>query len=127
MEERVLLRSSDNISKLLTLMINHEQNVKNYFRRNNVIQFVFEQNDISMNDLSINDLELNIDISNVSYRTFHELENKNENVCSITQELFNPEDNVALLQCGHYFKKNAFLLWSRRSRTCPTCRLHFVP
>lgn len=134
-----MLRSSDNISRLLTLLINHEQNVKNHFRRNNVIQFVFErgereiehtdiergERDIENTDISNNDL--NIDITNVSYRAFHELENRNEITCSITQELFNPDDNVALLQCGHFFKKDAFLTWSRRSRMCPICRVPFIP
>jgi hypothetical protein len=137
MEERMLVRSSENISKLLTLMITHEYNVKNHMRNNRAfdIQLVFDrlsldisnniQNDISNIDIS------NIDISNsnsyneITHTTFGELENTNETICPITQEAFNSEDNVILLECGHYFKKDGFLVWARRSRSCPSCRTLF--
>ena len=130
MEERLLAKSSENISKLLTLMITHEYNVKNHLRnsRNNIdIQFVFDRLDTDISNLlhrptaSASD----IDSSNVTFLTFDELENKNELVCPITQETFMPEDTVAVLECDHYFKKDAFMVWARRSRSCPSCRATF--
>jgi hypothetical protein len=130
MEERLLAKSSENISKLLTLMITHEYNVKNHLRnsRNNIdIQFVFDRLDTDISNLlhrpttSAND----IDSSNVTFLTFDELENKNELVCPITQETFMPEDTIAVLDCDHYFKKDAFMVWARRSRSCPSCRATF--
>lgn len=130
MEERILRQSSENISKLLSLMLTHEYNVRNHMRnsRNNIdIQLVFDRLDF---DLSQNfNLGSNQSFSdnslNITYSTFDEIENKNETVCPITQETFGEEDNVALLECGHYFKKDAFMVWARRSRSCPSCRAAF--
>ena len=133
MEERMLRQSSENISKLLSLMLTHEYNVRNHMRnnRNIDIQLVFDRLDF---DLSQNfNLGPNFNFNlgqtdnslNVTYSTFDELENKNETVCPITQETFGEEDNVALLECGHYFKKDAFMVWARRSRSCPSCRAAF--
>jgi hypothetical protein len=133
MEERILRQSSENISKLLSLMLTHEYNVRNHIRnhRNIDIQLVFDRLnfDLSQNfnfsDTLDENLNNSFDVSNVLYSTFDELENKNETVCPITQETFGEEDNVALLQCGHYFKKDAFMVWARRSRSCPSCRATF--
>jgi hypothetical protein len=129
MEERLLAKSSENISKLLTLMITHEYNVKNHLRnsRNNIdIQFVFDRLETDISNLihtpRPNDTT---DSSNVTFLTFDELENKNELVCPITQEAFMPEDTVAVLDCDHYFKKDAFMVWARRSSSCPSCRAAF--
>lgn len=135
----MLVRSSDNISKLLTLMITHEYNVKNYMRNNRAfdIQLVFDRIslDISQNqrvqresddfnlDISLNDI--NETRNEIRYTTFGGLETRNETICPITQEAFNLEDNVVLLECGHYFKKDGFLVWARRSRSCPSCRALF--
>ena len=131
MEERILRQSSENISKLLSLMLTHEYNVRNHMRnhRNIDIQLVFDRLnfDLSQNFSFGESLEnLNQDLSsNITYSTFDEIENKNETVCPITQETFGDEDNVALLECGHYFKKDAFMVWARRSRSCPSCRATF--
>jgi hypothetical protein len=142
MEERMLARSSENISKLLSLMIAHENNIRNYSRRNNYgIELVFNEIDISLNSLSgITNLFNSIsqrserpersripsDISsNITYKPFSELVVQNEIICPITQEQFHSDDIVALLECGHYFKKDAFLSWSVRSRSCPSCRAQF--
>ena len=126
MEERVLARSSDNISKLISLMTIHEYNLKNYLRnRNNIeFQFIFDRSDPSLNNLnSLNNL-INEPL-NTTYHTFEDIENKNETTCPITQEAFCSDDTVALLECGHYFKKEAFLSWARQRRSCPTCRTPF--
>lgn len=128
MEERLLAKSSENISKLLTLMITHEYNVKNHLRnsRNNIdIQFVFDRLDTDISNLMHRPIPDTIDSSNVTFLTFDELENKNELVCPITQETFMPEDTIAVLDCDHYFKKDAFMVWARRSRSCPSCRATF--
>ena len=135
MEERMLIRSSDNISKLLTLMITHEYNVKNYIRnnRNFDIRLVFDRIslDISQNmhehisDDTQDNYNLDISDNQIRYTTFGQLENTNENICPITQETFHSEDNVVLLECGHYFKKDGFMVWARRSRSCPSCRAYF--
>ena len=142
MEERMLARSSENISKLLSLMIAHENNIRNYSRRNNYgIELVFNEVDISLNSLSgitnlFNSLSQTTrpersersvtDISsNIIYKPFSELIVQNEIMCPITQEQFHSDDIVALLECGHYFKKDAFLSWSVRSRSCPSCRAQF--
>jgi hypothetical protein len=141
MEERLLLKSSDNISKLLTLMITHEYNVKNHMRnnRNFDIQLVFDRISLDLSNNIQNQRErdsdeFNLDISlndinetrnQITYTTFGGLENRNETICPITQESFNSEDNVVLLECGHYFKKDGFLVWARRSRSCPSCRAYF--
>ena len=138
MEERMLARSSENISKLLSLMIAHENNIRNYSRRNNYgIELVFNEVDLSLNSLSgITNLFNSISqtsrsrvesdaSSNITYKPFQELVVQNEIICPITQEQFHSDDIVALLECGHYFKKDAFLSWSVRSRSCPSCRAQF--
>jgi len=138
MEERMLARSSENISKLLSLMIAHENNIRNYSRRNNYgIELIFNEIDVSLNSLSgITNLFNSIsqpsrsrvasDVSsNITYKPFQELVVQNEIICPITQEQFHSDDIVALLECGHYFKKDAFLSWSVRSRSCPSCRAQF--
>ena len=128
--ERILARNSDNISKLISLMTAHEYNVRNFNRNRNIdIQFVFDRLEFDLSnviqlDNSNNLNNLNQDL-NVSYKKFEELENQNEMICPITQESFVPDDMIALLDCGHYFKKDAFLAWSRRSRSCPSCRAVF--
>lgn len=127
--ERILARNSENISKVLALMTAHEYNVRNYYRnnRNIDIQFVFDRLEVDLSNNILNQP----DISNqtydqsqnqITYKKFEEIENQNETICPITQEPFYPQDNVAVLECGHYFKKDAFLSWSRRSRSCPSCR-----
>lgn len=133
----MLVRTSENISKLLSLMIAHENNIRNYSRRNNYgIELVFNEVDLSLNSLSgitnlFNSLSQrpersNSDVSsNTTYKPFSELIVQNEIICPITQEQFHSDDIVALLECGHYFKKDSFLSWSVRSRSCPSCRAQF--
>jgi len=126
--ERILARNSDNISKLISLMTVHEYNVRNFSRNRNIdIQFVFDRLEFDLSNNILNQIDIsnqNID-PNVTYKKFEELENQNETVCPITQETFSTQDDVAILECGHYFKKDAFLVWGRRSTSCPTCRAVF--
>ena len=127
--ERILSRNSENISKVLALMTAHEYNVRNYYRnnRNIDIQFVFDRLDTDISNLihTARSSDTYNDSSNVTFLKFDELENKNELVCPITQETFMPEDTIAVLDCDHYFKKDAFMVWARRSRSCPSCRAAF--
>ena len=135
MEERLLLKSSENITKLLSLMTAHERNVHNYLQRNNFgIEFVIDRFNVDISN--INQIFRSFDVSgsstgildvslNITYTTFNELNNPNELTCPITQESFNTDDAVALLDCGHYFKKDGFMVWARRSRSCPSCRAYF--
>ena len=137
MEERLLIKSSENITKLLTLMTAHERNVQNYLQRNNFgIEFVIDRFNVDISN--INQIFRSFDLSgamgtitendislNITYTTFNELNNPNELTCPITQEAFGSDDSVALLECGHYFKKDGFMVWARRSRTCPSCRTPF--
>lgn len=131
MEERMLVRSSDNISKLLTLMITHEYNVKNHMRNNRAfdIQLVFDRLSLDISNIDISNIDISQNgqpmLNEITYTRFGELDNRNETICPITQEVFNSEDNVVLLECGHYFKKDGFLVWARRSRSCPSCRALF--
>jgi len=81
--------------------------------------------DLSNSILNLDISNQIIDSSNVTYKKFEEIENKNETACPITKETFVPDDNVAVLECGHYFKKEAFLVWGRRSTSCPSCRARF--
>jgi hypothetical protein len=142
MEERMLARSSENISKVLSLMIAHENNLRNFSRRNHYgIEVVLNEIDVSLNSLSgitnlFNSLSQRSErnerhrvvsdiSSNITYKPFSELIVQNDIICPITQEQFHSDDVVALLDCGHYFKKDAFLSWSVRSRSCPSCRAQF--
>jgi hypothetical protein len=116
-------------------MSSHERNIQNYVQRNNFgIEFVIDRFNVDISN--INQIFRSFDLSgstigtldvslNITYTTFNELNNPNELTCPITQETFGPEDSVALLECGHYFKKDGFMVWARRSRTCPSCRTAF--
>ena len=101
----------------------HEYNVRNFNRNRNIdIQFVFDRLEVDLSNIILDNSNQEL---RITYKKFEELENQNETVCPITQETFAPDDNVALLECGHYFKKDAFLVWGRRSRSCPSCRAAF--
>jgi len=151
MEDRLLLTSSENISKLLSLLITHENNIKHRMRnrdRDNLIDIQFiigrrndanneqdETNDISNNYMdSSNNTSSSSNLSNsdlfhtnenVQYTTFHQIDRPNDTMCSITHDFFNMDDEVAVLKCGHFFKKAPFLVWSCRHDTCPVCRTAF--
>ena len=163
MEDRLLLKSSENISRLLSLLITHENNIKNRLRQQSEdrydIQFIIGRalrnlnnmdlsnnmsNNMSNDDDSLPDLvepgaplnttfnasfDASLNASNpsvdVQYTTFNQIESPNDIMCSITHDFFNVDDEVALLGCGHYFKKSPFLVWSLRHNTCPVCRATF--
>ena len=45
-----------------------------------------------------------------------------EGACSICEEIFDGEKDVAATQCGHTFHAKCLLEWIRRKPECPTCR-----
>ena len=44
-------------------------------------------------------------------------------MCAITQEEFEPDDDVGIIDnCGHIFKYDSLLNWLIRHQSCPNCR-----
>lgn len=59
-------------------------------------------------------------ITKLKYRA---LENPIDTICAITQEEFEPDDDVAIINnCGHIFKYDSLLNWLINHHTCPNCR-----
>ena len=49
-----------------------------------------------------------------------------ETTCAICMNDFDENENVRLLQCGHYFHANCVDQWLERSESCPLCRQSIV-
>ena len=48
-------------------------------------------------------------------------------MCAITQEEFEPDDDVGIIDnCGHIFKYDSLLNWLIRHQSCPNCRHSFL-
>ena len=43
--------------------------------------------------------------------------------CPISQETFEADDDVIMLQCGHIYKKESILQWFTQGTYCPLCRV----
>jgi hypothetical protein len=55
------------------------------------------------------------------------IENPNNDSCSITQEIFSIYDNVTRIkECNHIFNSNAIEKWLIRHQTCPNCRYNIL-
>ena len=55
------------------------------------------------------------------------IENPNNDTCSITQEIFSIYDNVTRIkECNHIFNSNAIEKWLIRHQTCPNCRYNIL-
>lgn len=64
---------------------------------------------------------------NIIKMKYREIENPSETMCPITQEDFEPEDDVAVIQrCGHIFKYESLVTWLTRHQTCPSCRFNIL-
>lgn len=121
--ERLLMRSSENISRMLTLMELHEENIRNHGNVEIDVQLINLLAPRRTIDGSYNVF----DISNVAhlitsgqYRT---LLNPINTTCPITHDLFSPTDNVIMINaCRHTFKRNSLIRWLNRHQTCPCCR-----
>ena len=60
-------------------------------------------------------IKLHIDhYKNVSY--------KNDDQCVICLEKFKDDDEIVILECGHYFKKDCAINWLTDNQACPLCR-----
>ena len=86
-------------------------------------------NDISYNTFNINENNLsmldisntNIDLYDIQY--FHLISSPMNETCPITQESFDPSENVLMIKyCKHIFNKPALQQWIRTNNTCPSCR-----
>jgi len=61
-----------------------------------------------------------INITKLKYR---DVPNPIDTMCAITQEEFEPDDDVGIIDnCGHIFKYDSLLNWLIRHQTCPICR-----
>ena len=55
--------------------------------------------------------------------TYSNIVSPPNNVCPITRETFNADDEVTqIVQCGHVFTRNNLYQWFNRSSVCPMCR-----
>ena len=55
------------------------------------------------------------------------IENPNNDTCSITQEIFSIYDNVTIIkECNHIFNSSAIEKWLLRHQTCPNCRYNIL-
>ncbi len=82
-----------------------EQRINNYYRelsRENLINTIARS------------------ITKLKYR---DVPNPNDTMCAITQEEFEPDDDVGIIDnCGHIFKYDSLLNWLISHQTCPNCR-----
>jgi hypothetical protein len=90
---------------------NEETNEEREERINNHYRELSRQNLI--NAIAIN-------ITKLKYR---DVPNPIDTMCAITQEDFEPDDDVGIIDnCGHIFKYDSLLNWLIRHQTCPNCR-----
>jgi len=121
MEDRVslLMKSSENISRLLALMELHEENILNQGRVEIDVQLI--------NLLAPRNSSTSFDISNIAHLItsgpYSTIINPINTTCPITHDLFLPSDNVIMINaCRHTFKRNSLIRWLNRHQTCPCCR-----
>lgn len=81
--------------------------------------------DVSLN-VQDNNIEqtTSVDISAVTIlKKFRDLEHPTTNMCSITLEQFDDDDDILQIRnCSHYFKCTALLTWLTSNNICPVCR-----
>lgn len=116
---------------------NNSQNDNFVLRFDTIIPFLFDnminntttRQDISYNIGYINE-ENKHDISNISYNNelldinkYEFIENPTNDICPITRERFNNNQNVMMItSCKHIFNKSSLNIWISNNNTCPTCR-----
>jgi hypothetical protein len=122
--ERLLLKSSNNISNLLNIMRLHEENITIFNRSQELDVNVFTLS-IPMFNMSTNPSPFNVSsiqhlISDVLYS---DITNPLNTECPITHDTFLPTDQVIMINsCRHIFKKTSLVRWLIRNQTCPCCR-----
>jgi hypothetical protein len=126
MEDRVslLIKSSENISRLLSLMELHEENIRNQGSVEIDVQL------INLLAPRIN-TTVSFDISSVAHLitsgTYGSLTNPINTTCPITHDIFSPNDNVIMINaCRHTFKRNSLIRWLNRHQSCPCCRITII-
>ena len=124
--ERLLLKSSNNISNLLSIMRLHEENITIYNRTQeldiNVLTFSLPMlNSLNLsNSSSFNVSSIQHLITDTSYS---DISNPLNTECPITHDTFLPTDQVLMINsCRHIFKKTSLVSWLIRNQTCPCCR-----
>ena len=66
---------------------------------------------------------INAITNNIRKLKFRDLENPIDRMCAITQEDFEPDDDVGIINnCQHIFKFDSLLNWLLRHHSCPNCR-----
>ena len=64
---------------------------------------------------------------NVNNVTFSSIGNPVNNTCAISQDDFEPDEEVSVFNyCGHVFKKEPLNTWLLTHQTCPNCRFNIL-
>lgn len=134
-----LIQDSININNLIRIILVHEENVNLYLRQNNNIisfniDYLNDENETSLdssnniqnqNRLIINYLIQN---NNLFFQgKFSDIEHPINNICSISQEEFdNNDDIIKINACNHIFKREEIIRWLEVSNQCPCCRINIL-
>jgi hypothetical protein len=124
--ERLLLKSSNNISNLLSIMRLHEENITIYNRTQeldiNVLTFSLPM----LNSLNVSNTS-SFNVSSIQHlitdSSYSDIANPLNTECPITHDTFLPSDRVLMINsCRHIFKKTSLVSWLIRNQSCPCCR-----
>tara|TARA_B110001452_G_scaffold267254_1_gene276434 strand:+ start:1486 stop:1845 length:360 start_codon:yes stop_codon:yes gene_type:complete len=64
---------------------------------------------------------------NISKVKYCEIQEPLNESCAITQEDFNPNDDVGVINhCNHVFNYDALLNWMIQHHSCPNCRYNIL-
>ena len=122
--ELLLMKSSENISRMLTIMELHEENIRNrgsFEIDVQLINLLAPRRNIDISNSAF-------DISNIEHLItrgqYGTIINPINTTCPITHDIFAPTDNVIMINaCRHTFKRNSLIRWLYRHQTCPCCRI----
>ena len=83
-------------------------------------------NEVNYSQISRENLSNQIN-NNIVKTEYHNINEPLNNTCPITQEDFEPNDEVGYIRhCGHIFKYDALYNWLSQHQTCPTCRYNIL-
>jgi hypothetical protein len=125
MEDRLslLMKSSENISRMLTLMELHEENIRNQGSVEVDIQLINLLAPRRALDVSYSVFDISSVAHLITSGQYMSINNPINTTCPITHDLFLPTDNVIMInECRHTFKRNSLIRWLNRHQTCPCCR-----
>jgi len=64
---------------------------------------------------------------NINNITYSSITNPLNNTCAISQDEFDPNEEVSVFNyCGHIFKKEPLNTWLMNHHTCPNCRFNIL-